>query len=119
MFQAKVGKFSAVCVFDSNVDTVANSIRKVLLSTAEEVLGRLRKKIQSLVTNEVVDPCHHRRQLKQQKYTSTEAGREYTEWNREVWKKMKAAKEEWIEEQCKNIEKGMMSGSSKESYNTL
>ena len=23
---------------------------------------------------------------------------------------MKAAKEEWIEEQCKNIEKGMMSG---------
>ena len=32
---------------------------------------------------------------------------------------MKAAKEEWIEEQCKNIEKEMMSGSSKEAYNTL
>ena len=38
--------------------------------------------------------------------------------NREVRKKMKAAKEEWIEEQCKNIEKVMMSGNSK-AYNTL
>ena len=28
---------------------------------------------------------------------------------------MKAAKEEWTDEQCKNIEKGMMSGNSKES----
>ena len=32
---------------------------------------------------------------------------------------MKAAKEEWIEEQCKNIEKGMVSGNSKEANNTL
>ena len=39
--------------------------------------------------------------------------------NREVRKKMKVAKEEWIDGQFKNIEKGMMSGSSKEAYNTL
>ena len=39
--------------------------------------------------------------------------------NREVKKKMKAAKKEWLEEQCKNIEKEMMSGNSKEAYNTL
>ena len=32
---------------------------------------------------------------------------------------MKAAKEKWTEEQCKNIEKGMMSENSKEAYNTL
>ena len=39
--------------------------------------------------------------------------------NREVRKKMKSAKEEWIEEECKDTEKGMMSGNSKEAYNTL
>ena len=39
--------------------------------------------------------------------------------NREVRKKMKAAKDEWTEEQCKNIEKGIMSRNSKEAYNTL
>ena len=31
---------------------------------------------------------------------------------------MKAAKEEWTEEQRKNIVKGMMSGNSKEAFNT-
>ena len=36
--------------------------------------------------------------------------------NREVRKKMKAAKDEWIVERCK---KEMMSGNSKETYNTL
>ena len=39
--------------------------------------------------------------------------------NRKVRKKMKAAKKEWVEDQLKNTEKGMMSGNSKEMYNTL
>ena len=44
MFQAKVGgKFSAFCFLDSDVDTLANSLKEVLLSTAEKVLGRQRK----------------------------------------------------------------------------
>ena len=95
------------------MDTFANSLKEVLLSTAEEVIGRQRKKTQPRVTNEVLGLCDQRPQLKQQKYTSTEAGPEYRKVNREVREKLKAAKEEWIEEQCKNIEKGMMSGNSK------
>ena len=61
-------------------------------------------------TDEVQDQSDQRRQLKQQKYTCTEAGLEYRKANREVRKKVKAAKEEWIEEQCKSIERGMMLG---------
>ena len=38
--------------------------------------------------------------------------------SREI-RKMKTAKEEWIEEQCKNIEKTMMPGNNKEAYNAL
>ena len=91
----------------------------MLLSTAEEVLERQRKKIEPLVTNEVLDLCDKRRQLRQQKYTSTEAGLEYSKVNREVGKKMKTGKEEWTEEQCKNTEQGMMSGHSKKDCNTL
>ena len=97
--QAKVGgKFAALCIFDSDVDTFANSLNEGLLSTAVEVIGRQGKMIQALVTNDVLDLCNRRWQLKQQKYTSTEAGLEYRKVNREVRKKMKAAKEEWIEE---------------------
>ena len=55
-------------------------------------------------TTEVLDVCDQRRQVRQQKYASTEAGLEDRKVNEEVTKKMKAAKEEWIEEQCKNIE---------------
>ena len=32
---------------------------------------------------------------------------------------MLAAKEEWTEEQCKNTEKEMISGNSKEAHHTL
>ena len=58
---------------------------------------------------EVLDLCDQRRQQKQQKYTSTEAGPEYRNVNREVRKKMRAAKEERTEEQRKYIQKGMKS----------
>ena len=61
------GKFSALCVLDSDVDTFANSLKEGLLSTAGEVLRRQRKKIQPWVTNEVLDLCDQRRQLKRQK----------------------------------------------------
>ena len=54
--------------------------------------------------------------MKQEKYTSTEAGLEYRKVNREVSKKMKASKARWTEEQCKNIEKKMMSENIKEAY---
>ena len=41
VFQAKVGgTLTALCALDSDVDTLANSIKEGLLSTAEEVLGR-------------------------------------------------------------------------------
>ena len=63
-----------------------------------------------MVTNEVLDLCDQRWQLKQQQYTSTEIGLEYRKVNREVRKKIKVTKEEWIEEQCKNVEKSLFVG---------
>ena len=110
VFKAKIGgKLAALSVPDSDVDTLANSLQEVLHSAAEELLGRQRKTIQRWVTNEAMDLCDQRRRLRQQKYTSTETGLEYRKVNREIRKKMKAAKEEWTEEQCKNTEKEMMS----------
>ena len=114
MMMMMVGrKFSALCVLDSDVDTIANSLKEGLLLTAEEVLGRQKKKIQPWVTNEVLGLCDQRRQLKQQRHTRTEAGLRHRKVNKEVRNKMKTAKEEWTEEQRKNIEKGMMLGNSK------
>ena len=85
----------------------------MLLSTAEEVPWKQKKKIQPLVTN------NQRRQLRQQKYTSIGVELEYGKVSRQVRKKMNAIKGEWTEKQCNNIEKGIMAGNSKEAYNIL
>ena len=89
----------------------------MLVSTVEEVLGR-HEEDSPWVTNEVMNLCDQRQQLTRQKYTSTGAGIEYRNVNREV-RKRKTANEEYTEEQCKNTEKGMISGNNKEAYNTI
>ena len=41
MLLAKIGgKFAALCVLGSDVDSLANSLKEALLSTVEEVLAR-------------------------------------------------------------------------------
>ena len=47
VFQVIVGeKFAVLCVLESSVDNLANSLKDVLLSTGEEVLRGQRTKIQ-------------------------------------------------------------------------
>ena len=79
-------KFAALCVLDSDVDNLADSLKEGLLSTVEEALWRQKKKLQSSVINEILDLCDQRLQLKQQKYTSTEARLEYRKVNRKASK---------------------------------
>ena len=127
VFQAKVGgKSAALCILDSDIDTLdndidtldndieilANSLKERLFTTVEGSLWRQRMKFQPWVTNEVLDLCEQREQMKH-KYTSTEAGLEHRKVNREVGRKMKAAKEVWIEEPWKSIERGLMLGTKR------
>ena len=58
------GEFAALCALDGDVDTLANSLKEGPLSTAEEVLGRQRKKIQPWVINKVLDMCDQQWKLK-------------------------------------------------------
>ena len=44
------GKIAALYILDSDVDSLGNSRKEVLISTAEAVLARQRKKIQPWVT---------------------------------------------------------------------
>ncbi|GFR86316.1 endonuclease-reverse transcriptase [Elysia marginata] len=98
---------------------MANSLKEVLVSTAEEVLGRKRRTIQPWVTNEVLDLCDKRRELRKRKFGSNVAMENYQLANKAVRKKMKKAKEKWIEDQCVSIEQGMSSGKLKQAFSTL
>ncbi|XP_071500074.1 uncharacterized protein [Diadema antillarum] len=120
IFKAQVGgKFAVLSVLDNDIDTLAGNIKEVLLTTADEVLGKQQKRSKPWVTTEVLDLCDKRRELRHAKHTSHEARIQYREMNREVRKKVKAAKEDWIEAQCKVIDKGLTAGNIKEAYNTL
>ena len=120
VFQACIGgKFAALNLIDSDVDTMASEVKEVLLSSADEILGKRRRKIKPWVTDTVLDLCDKRRELRSQKHSSDEARAQYQQAHRAVRKKMAAAKEEWIEEQCNTIEKNIKSGNSKTAYNTL
>ncbi|GFR93167.1 endonuclease-reverse transcriptase [Elysia marginata] len=98
---------------------MANSLKEVLASIAEEVLGRKHRTIQPLVTNEVLDLCDKRRELRKRKFGSNVAMENYQLANKAVRKKMKEAKEKWIDDQCVAIEQIMLSGRSKQAFSTL
>ena len=50
-FQTKIGgQISALCILDSDADTLVNSIKDLLFSIAEKVLGKQRRSIQAWVT---------------------------------------------------------------------
>ncbi|GFR70978.1 endonuclease-reverse transcriptase [Elysia marginata] len=98
---------------------MANSLKEVLVSTAEEILGRKRRTIQPWVTNEVLDLCDKRKELRKRKFGSNVAMENYQLVNKAVRKKMKEAKEEWIDDQCVATEQGLSSGRSKQAFSTL
>ena len=120
VFQAQVGgKFAALNPIDSSVETLTGNIKEVLHTTAEEVLGKRWKKIQPWIMNEVLGLCNKRRELRGKKHSSNKAQAQYQNVHRQVRKKIQIAKEEWIEEWCSTIKKGMETGNSKNAYSTL
>ena len=119
-YQARVGgKFAALNLIDQDIDTLANHTKEVLLTTAQEVLGKRRKKNRPWVTSEVLDLCDERRKLKGMKHTSVTANTQYKIVHGNVRKKMRKAKQNWIDEQCSSIDRDMERGSSREAYKTL
>lgn len=98
---------------------MANNIKETLLTTAEEVLGKKRHKNKPWVTNEALDLCDKRREIKKLKHQSSGGKEKYRQANKEVRAKLSADKEKWIADQCDAIEKGMEAGNTKEAYRTL
>ena len=89
VFQAQVeGMFAALNLIDSNVEMLTGDIKEVLLTTAEEVLGKRQKKIQPWITNEVLDLCDKRQELRGKKHSSDKAQARYQNVHRWVRKKI-------------------------------
>lgn len=109
VFQAQIGdKFAALNLLDSKVDTIKTSTSSSKVQTT--AVHKKHKKIQPWITT---DLCDKRSVLRKTKHSSDAARGQYQQANREDRKKVRAAKEEWIEDQCKSLKAAWKKGTAK------
>ena len=75
-------------------------MNKTLIDTATEILGKHREKKKNWITEELMDMCDLRRELKKIKFLS---GSRYKQVNTQIKREMKKAKENWINQKCIDI----------------
>ena len=85
-----------------------------MTDAASEVLGKERRRKKPWVTNDVLDLCDERRDLKKKRYEAE--AKEYREANRRIQKAVKKAKEDWIGAQFEEIETCLNKNNSKRAY---
>lgn len=120
IFEAKVGgRFAALNLLEDDINTLTDNIKDVLHETGMEVLGKARKKNKPWVTDDILDLCDKRRELKKTKKIDPVAAKQHGIINKDIRKNMKKAKEQWITDQCSSIETGLSSGNSKTAFDTL
>ena len=110
-FQQTIGgKFNVLINFSEDLEEVYSNIKKAYTETAEEVLGYKKKeKNKPWLSQEVLEMCKRRKELKQQKLSgdvdSKEISRKrYNKINKDIHKKCKADKNKWLINECKEIE---------------
>ena len=117
IFQAKLGgRFAALTLLDNDINDLTINFNEAVRATADEVLGRQRRKHQPWTNNDILDLCDKRRELKPSKFSNS---KEYRRANKLVRESMQKAREKWINDQCDDIEKSMQMGNCKKAYETL
>ena len=119
-FQAELGgRFAVLDFVKEDIDSVTDKFNNAIQETASEILGKERKKIKPWVTDEILDLCDKRRDLKPQRHINEENRKAYNDANKKVRKETKKAEEKWLIEQCDKIETEFKKGNSKEAYQTI
>ena len=94
---------------------MTSTFNSAVTEAATEILGKHRPKKKPCITDELLELCNKRRELKKRK-SEPGGANEYREANNNVKKGMKKAKQNWIEEQCKDIEHNLTTNNSKKAY---
>ncbi|KAK3894356.1 hypothetical protein Pcinc_001893 [Petrolisthes cinctipes] len=115
-FQVTIGgKFAPLLALEEDTETMTTRFNAIMTETANEVLGKHRHKNKPWVTDDILELCDLRRELKKTKNTERGA-REYRELNKTVRNEMRRVKEEWIESQCSEIEDCFNRNNTKRAY---
>ena len=99
---------------DVNVKVMTDTFNTVMTTVAKDIIGLHRPKKKSWVTEEILNLCDARRDLKSTRHTTGAV--EYREINKNVRKKLQKAKEDWIGQQCTEIESSLLKNNSKKAF---
>ena len=109
-FQAMIGRrFAPLTIMsneDTDIDSIITTFNTAVTETASEILGKHRQKKKPWITAEILDLCNKRRELRKKKI-EPEGSEKYKEVNNNIKRCMKKAKENWIGEQCSEIEENL------------
>ena len=112
------GKFAPLTIMsneDTDIDSMITTFNTAVTETSSEILGKHRQKKKPWITAEILDLCDKRRELKK-KRVEPEGSMKYKEMNNDIKRCMKKAKENWIGEQCSEIEENPRKNNSKRAY---
>ena len=85
---------------------MADGFTEVMNTTAEEVLGRVRRVLKPWSNEKLVKKCEERRKLKTKRYESEESKMAYKIADDNVKAEIKKTKEKWINDHCDQIQNG-------------
>ena len=75
----------------------------------------VRRKKKNRITAEILDLCDKRRELRKKRF-EPEGSEKYKEVNKNIKRCTKKAQENWIGEQCSEIEENLRKNNSKRAY---
>ena len=99
-----------------NSDETTDILNRIIIETATKVIGFKRKKTKPWITEDILELCDKRRSLKFQKSNHLQ---EYNSLNKRIRKNMKQAKENWLNNECKDIDNSFASNRSKKAYSII
>ena len=100
---------------DTDLDSVITTFNRAVIETESEILGKHRQKKKSWVTAEILDLCDKRTELRKKRFEPG-GSEKYKEVKNNIKQCKKQAKENWIGEQCSEIEENLRKNNSMRSY---
>ena len=96
-------------------DSMITTFNTAVTETASEILGKHRQKKKPWITAEMLDLCDNRRELRKKRF-EPEGSEKYKEVNKNIKRCTQKAQENWIGEQCSEIEENLRKNNSKRAY---
>ena len=103
MISEKFAPLTTMSNEDTDMDSMITTFNTAVTEKASEILGKHRQKKKPWITAEILDLCDKRRELKK-KRLEPKGSEKYREVNNKIRRYMKKANENWIGEQCNEIE---------------